>query len=185
MPAPLRVRHDPARPRRWWSVRARSGRVGLPARFFIRGRARPARQRGRHHRRRARRPDDRLVRGQPAVLPRRRHRQAGGLRHDQRPGHGGRHDGVPRRRLRAGRGAAARRAGKGGAFDARDGGSVRRRARHRRYQGRRSGQGRRHLHHHLRHRPDSARRRPAPGTGRHRATWCWCPATWAGTAWRC
>ena len=25
----------------------------------------------------------------------------------------------------------------------------------------------------------------APGTRVARATWCWCPATWAGTAWRC
>ena len=34
MPAPVRVRHDPACPRRRGSVGARSGRVGLPARFF-------------------------------------------------------------------------------------------------------------------------------------------------------
>ena len=155
--AAVAVRPHPARPRQ----RRPADRRADPAAVRAGVRQRRARRAGRPGDRPARRaatackaPADRLhhrfVRGPAALLPRRRHRQAGGPRHRQRPGGRRRRAAVPlggvhpRRRAAAGRPAADRR------LDARRLRRGRRRARHRRHQGRRSRQGRPGLHHHHR-----------------------------------
>ena len=104
-----------------------------------------SRRRGRLH--------HRLVRGEAALLSRRRHRPAGRARHGERPGRRRRPATVPRAPP-----SSSKRACRWPTC-ARIVASMRRRLPrgrrhpgHRRHQGRGPRQGRRHLHHHLRHR---------------------------------
>ena len=94
----------------------------------------------------------RFVRGPAAVLPRRRHRPAGGAWHGQRPGGRRRQAAVPVRRVHPRRGLAAGRSEAHRRFDAPGLRRGRRHAGHRRHQGRGSRQGRRRLHHDFGHR---------------------------------
>ena len=95
----------------------------------------------------------RQLRGQAAVLPGRRHRPPGRLRHGQRHGGHGRRTALPLHRLHHRRGFSRGAAGKDPGLHRQSLPRERRAHRLRRHQGGGKGQGRRPLHQHRRHRP--------------------------------
>ena len=111
---------------------------------------------------------DRLLRGEAAVFPRRRHRNAGSQRHGERSGDGRRRAAFSEPGFDFGGRLPARYAAPSDGIDSRGRGHRARGGRHRRYESRRKGKRRRVVREHFGNRPGSAWRGPFGRSGASR-----------------